>query len=163
MPDPHKSLAPIIEPVAPPATPNGPDFLAPTLAVAGLLLLLTLAAWLWRRRAPLRGLRAIARLNDPVTAAHRLAAWTARQGSQATPEWRAELERLRFGPPSAAAGETLARLCREAAVFIQDGKNDNTPSTAPPRPPPPPGERPDGHKGPGERETAIPKPLLPDR
>jgi LPXTG-motif cell wall-anchored protein len=155
MPDPHKALAPIIEPVAPPPAPAGPDILAPALAIAGLVLLLALAAWYWRRRKPLRELDAIARLNDSVMATHRLSAWAAGHGIHPTPEWRAHLERLRFGPPSPAAGETLARLCREAIVFTQDGKNGNTPSPAPPRTPP--GE------GLGEREAAIPKPKLPDR
>lgn len=114
MPDPHQVLAPLIEPVAPPALPSRPDVPLPAiLAVAGLILVLALALWLWRRGTPRRQLRRLARQPDPLQAAGQLAAWVRAQGMQPAPEWRADLERLRFAPPAADAAATLTRLCRE--------------------------------------------------
>ncbi|MDP2787044.1 MAG: hypothetical protein Q8O79_03075 [Pseudomonadota bacterium] len=119
MPDPHKTLAPLIEPMAPPALPAGPDFLLPALSIVGALLLLALAVWLWRRGTPLRKLHQIARLPDTALAAEQLAAWVRAQGIQPAPAWQAELDRLRFGPPQDDAAATLARLCQEVGCAMR--------------------------------------------
>lgn len=124
MPDPHKDLAGIIEPSAPPA-PLPADY-TPHLALAfAALLFILAAAWLWRRRAPLRALRRLARCADVPVAAAALARLMATR--QAPESWRLELERLRFARPAPEvapyatpqATATLARLCREAEGFLR--------------------------------------------
>lgn len=119
MPDPQHDIAPIIEPLAPPLPPAGPDYMLPATAVLCGLLLLVALAWHWRRRAPLRALRRIAQLPDPIAGADELAALVARQGLKPPRAWVEELEMLRFGPPAEYAGNVLARLCQGAEIFLK--------------------------------------------
>jgi hypothetical protein len=121
MPDPHKDLAEIIAPAAPPPAAAPADFALP-LALAGAAVLLALILWwLWRRRAPLRALRRLARssahLSDIPAAAAELARLTASRAAPAA--WRRDLEQLRFARPAPDAAATLARLCREAEAFVR--------------------------------------------
>jgi hypothetical protein len=119
MPDPHKDLAEIIEPAAPPVAAAPADH-TPSLALAfASLAPLLAAAWFWRRRAPLRALRRLSRAPDVAAAAAELARL---MQSRAAPQpWRRELERLRFARPAPDAAATLARLCREAEAFVRAG------------------------------------------
>lgn len=117
MPDPHKDLAEIIEPAAPPPAAAQADYPLP-LALAAAAVLLVFIAWrFWRRRAPLRALRRLASAPDAQAGAAGLARLMA---GHALPEpWRQELERLRFARPAPDAATTLARLCREAEGFLR--------------------------------------------
>lgn len=126
MADPYAILAPLVEPPLPPVpvlaaahgTPWG--LLAAALAGVGLLGLLL---WLWRRAAPQRALRRIARMPDAVQGAHALARWQHRFArAVVAPPWQQALDRLRFGPADAAARDTLQRLCAEAAGFTRTGR-----------------------------------------
>lgn len=119
MPDPQRDIAPIIEPVAPPALPAGPDYTWPVALALGGLLVLAVLAWAWRRRAPLRSLRRIARASDPIAGANALAALIARQGVTPPRVWQEELEMLRFGRPAEYARDVLARLCQGAEIFLK--------------------------------------------
>ena len=124
MPDPHKDLAPLIEPLPPPITEAGGAMpWVPAGAVVLPVLLIVLAlAWRWRRTVPLRTLRRLARSDDPVAAAGELDRLIARHTLQPAPAWHLELERLRFAHPSPEAAATLARLCREAETLIRNPK-----------------------------------------
>lgn len=116
MPDPHKALAPIIEPTPPPSLPQtASDW--PDIALVGaiFLLCLGLAFWLWRRHAPMRALYRIARHSDAHAGAAQLANWVRTQQIQPTENWQAALEHLRFAAPTADAATQLASLCREIA------------------------------------------------
>lgn len=135
MPDPLKTLAPIIEPTAPPdAVPGGHDgaILATGLAFAFLVPLAFLVRR-WRRQAPARALRRLARDSaDPRAGADALAqliGGTPAARGEGMASWHAELARLRFGPATAADRETLARLCEEAIASLQAGESGK------PRPP----------------------------
>jgi len=119
MPDPQRDIAPIIEPVSPPAAPAGPDYVLPLAVALGGLLLIAAFAWRWRRRAPLRNLRKLAQAPDPIAAANALAALVSRCGVSPPLDWQDELERLRFAPPADDAAAALARLCRSAESFLQ--------------------------------------------
>jgi hypothetical protein len=114
MPDPHKTLAPIIEPAAPPAIVEAASAW-PSMALTGLVLLVAaaLAVWFWRRRAPLRTLRRIATQTDTAVAADQLAAWMRAHKIQPAPEWQSALDQLRFGSPRPDAAARLGSLCRE--------------------------------------------------
>jgi hypothetical protein len=122
MADPHVILAPLVEPVLPPvpvaaSVPTWPLFL---LAVAaGVLLIAWLALGWWRRQAPARALRRIARGPDPAQAAQQLARWQQQYRRQAPPQWQQALDQLNFGAPAATGPDTLRRLCREAASFAR--------------------------------------------
>lgn len=124
MADPQRELAPIIEPMPPPATPGAAEAALPVVpAIAFAVLALLLAVFLfrrWRRSGPQRRLRRLARAPDPVTAAGQLAALLNRQGIVPETGWRDELERLRFGPPRADAADILARLCRDAETLLEE-------------------------------------------
>lgn len=119
MPDPQRDIAPIIEPLAPPMLPAGPDYTLPIILALGVLLLLAALAWYWRRRAPLRSLRRIAHASDPTAGADALAALMTRHGVTPPQIWQEELELLRFGPPAEYADNVLARLCQGAEVFLK--------------------------------------------
>lgn len=119
MPDPQRDIAPIIEPATPPAPPVGPDYFLPIALSVGVLLLLAAMFWFRRRHEPLRALRRLANPPDPVAAANALAALIRRCNVDPSPDWLHELERLRFGPPSADAGDRISRLCREAESLLQ--------------------------------------------
>lgn len=164
MPDPLKTLAPIIEPVAPPdAASAGHDG---ALMAGGLvflfLVLLALLIRRWRRRAPLRALRRLALDSaDPRAGANALAhlidALDPARVRELTP-WRAELDRLRFAPSSPADGETLARLCEEAVVFIQTWEAGKSFIPALKRTPP--------HRvgeGPGDKASSVAENQTPHR
>jgi hypothetical protein len=84
------------------------------LAGVGLLLVAGGVYWQWRRKAPLRSLRRIARNADARAGAAELARWQARHWPQAPQDWLQALERLRFGPPGADARAVLQRQCAEA-------------------------------------------------
>lgn len=119
MPDPHKDLAPLIEPLPPPIAEAGGAMAwvtAGAVVLPALLIALALAWW-WRRNTSLRTLRRLARSDDPVAAAGELERLMDRHALQADPAWRLELERLRFARPGPEAAATLARLCREAEAF----------------------------------------------
>jgi hypothetical protein len=117
MPDPHQDLAEIIEPAAPPTAATQADFALP-LALAGAAVLVLLAFWwFWRRRAPLRALRRLARSPDVPAAAAELARLM--EARTAPAAWRLELECLRFARPAPDAAATLARLCREAEHIVR--------------------------------------------
>jgi hypothetical protein len=159
MPDPQKTLAPIIEPLAPPllpqAAPAWPEVLLTGLIV---VLFIALAFWLWRRGAALRALHRIARVSDARAGADQLADWVRACKIQPAPEWQAALERLRFGPPQPEMHQALVHLCREASLFFHNLKRIEAPSPALPRTPPPlAGE------GLGEREVSASKPDWHDR
>lgn len=120
MPDPHKDLAAIIEPAAPPPAASfatSADYPLP-LALAAAAVLLVFIAWrFWRRRAPLRALRRLASAPDAQAGAAGLARLMA---GRVVPEpWRQDLERLRFARPAPDAATTLARLCREAEGLLR--------------------------------------------
>lgn len=119
MPDPQRDIAPIIEPAAPPMPQAAPDYsLALAIAAGGLLL----AAWLywrWRRRAPLRALRGISQISDPIAGSHVLAVLMREYGNEAPQAWQEELDQLRFGPPQENAGAALARLCKDAESMLR--------------------------------------------
>lgn len=122
MADPHVILAPIVEPLLPPLPVVTPAVALPLpwLAALGMTLLIAaLVLWWWRRRAPLRALRRLCRLGDPLQAAQQLAQWPARYRRVAPAHWLQALEQLRFGPPQAEARDTLLRLCREASTFAR--------------------------------------------
>lgn len=117
MPDPHKDLAGIIEPVAPPAVAARADH-APLFLPAAAVVLLVVIVWrFWRRRAPLRALRRLARSPDTLAGAAGLARLM--QGRALPESWRIDLERLRFARPTPDAATTLARLCREAEGLLR--------------------------------------------
>lgn len=119
MPDPQRDIAPIIEPAAPPAAPVPPDHtLAIALAVGGLLLALAAYRY-WRRRAPLRALRRVAKTADPVAGADALAALIASRGISPPAFWQEELELLRFGPPVEDADAMLSQLCQGAESLLR--------------------------------------------
>ncbi len=123
MADPHQLLAPLIEPPLP-AVPVPPEpSLAVLYPVMGLVLLLALAisvaVWLWRRGAPERALGRIARLSDPVQAAHQLAKLLGKQAIQPPPSWQEALERVRFAEPATEHRDTVARLCAQARSFLK--------------------------------------------
>lgn len=127
MPDPHKDLAPIIEP-APPPTPAGePSYaLAMGLALAGIVIVAA-AAWWWRRRRPLRTLRQLTALAESGKGevrdlADRLATLLPQFKRAPDPEWLDALQRLRFGPPHDDAQAIFARLCREAQAYLCAGR-----------------------------------------
>jgi HAMP domain-containing protein len=118
----HQVLAPLIEP--PLSNGTVTEVAAPMLlwvVAAGILLalLLLVTAWLWRRRAPVRALKRIARQSDPIQAAHQLAQLVKQLGKPAPNDWLATLAHVRFGPPAAEHAATLPRLCAEAHEFIQ--------------------------------------------
>ncbi len=120
MPDPHKDLAAIIEPSAPPAAASfatSADYLLPLALTAAAVLLVVVAWWFWRRHAPLRALRRLARAKDVHAAAAELARLM--EGRAVPESWRMELERLRFARSEPDAATTLARLCREAEGFLR--------------------------------------------
>jgi hypothetical protein len=128
MADPRQLLAPLIEPPLPLASPVPvlPSATAwPAVFVVGAVLLAALAmvaAWLlWRRGAPRRAVRRIARMDNPVQAAHALAALVREQGLPATGAWREALDRVRFGAPEAGHTKTMARLCTEALTLLTPG------------------------------------------
>jgi len=115
MPDPHKDLAEIIEPATQAAAGSGSDYLLP-LALACVVLVLGLA-WFWRRRAPLRALRRLARAAEVQAGADALARLLENRAAPAA--WRRELDRLRFARQEPDAAEMLERLCREAEGFLR--------------------------------------------
>lgn len=117
MPDPHKDLAEIIEPAAPPAAVAPADYLLPLALTITAVLLVFIAWWFWRRRAPLRTVRRLARATDVQAGAAELARLMA--GRAAPESWRMELGRLRFARPEPDAATTLVRLCREAEGFLR--------------------------------------------
>lgn len=128
MADPRQLLAPLIEPPLPlaspvPVLPSATVW--PVLFVAGAVLLAALAmvaAWLlWRRGAPRRAVRRMARMDNPVQAAHALAALARERGLPATGAWRDALDRVRFGAPEAGHAKTMARLCAEALTLLTPG------------------------------------------
>lgn len=122
MADPHIILAPLVEPPLPPVPVAAPSMVPPLPMVAALavaIILATLLFWGWRHRAPQRALRRIARLPDPVQAAHQLAQWQPRHRRLAPSDWLQALEQLRFGPPAAEQPATLARLCAAAQTFTR--------------------------------------------
>ncbi len=94
----------------------------PVLFVVGAVLLAALTmvvAWLlWRRSAPRRALRRMARMDNPVQAAHQLASLVRERGLPATNAWRDALDRVRFGSPAAEHAETMARLCAETRALL---------------------------------------------
>ena len=121
MADPHQLLAPLIEPPLPAVLVPPESSLAvlyPVMGLVGLVLLLALAlglaGWLWRRRAPQRALERIARLNDPLQAAHQLAKLMGKQTIQPPPGWQEALERVRFAEPAPEHRDSVARLCAQA-------------------------------------------------
>ncbi len=125
MADPHQLLAPLIEPPLP-GVPVPPEsswaVLYPVMGLVGLVLLLALAlwlAWLWRRRAPERALERIARLSDPVQAAHQLAKLLGTQAIPPPPSWQEALERVRFAEPATEHRDSVARLCAQARPFLK--------------------------------------------
>ncbi|MDO9224569.1 MAG: hypothetical protein Q8M09_19130 [Pseudomonadota bacterium] len=119
MPDPHQDLAAIIEPAAPPAAAARTDY-APLFLLAATVVLLVVIVWrFWRRRAPLRALRRLARSPDTQAGAAGLAHLM--EGRALPESWRMELEQLRFARPTADAATTLARLCREAEGLLRAG------------------------------------------
>ncbi|MDD5390418.1 MAG: hypothetical protein PHD37_13810 [Gallionellaceae bacterium] len=117
MPDPHKDLAEIIEPSAPPVAAARADYAPLFLLAAVVVLLVVIAWWFWRRRAPLRALRRLARSPDTQAGAAGLARLT--EGRAVPESWRMDLERLRFARPAPDAAATLARLCREAEGLLR--------------------------------------------
>lgn len=124
MADPHVILAPLVEPPLPPVPAAAPEATLPWLLLLGLgsaLIVLALLAWAWRRRAPQRALRRIARQADAVQGAHQLAHWQRRHAPAMSAEWQQALERLRFGPADDAAAATLQRLCAQAAQARRAG------------------------------------------
>jgi len=126
MADPHQLLAPLIEPPLP-GVPLPPESLLaglyPFMWLGGLVLPLALAlglaGWLWRRRAPQRALERIARLSDPVQAAHQLAKLLKKQAIQPPPSWQEALERVRFAEPATEHRDSVARLCAQARSFLK--------------------------------------------
>lgn len=119
MPDPQRDIAPIIEPLAPPTAPAGPDYALPFAVAIVAMLAITVLVWHWRRREPLRQLRKLAHAPDPIKSADALAALVSCYPITPTLEWQSELERLRFGSPADDAAGTLSRLCRTAESFLQ--------------------------------------------
>lgn len=120
MADPHQILAPLIEPPLPavPQTDGSTSLLV--LIVAGLALCMlagVVLGWLGHRTAPRWALHRIARMPDPVQAAHQLARLVDEQKMMPPPDWLQALERLRFGPPAAQAPALLAQLCVQAQSF----------------------------------------------
>lgn len=123
MADPYQLLAPLVEPPLPPVPlPAAAPAVSASLiigVVALFIVAVVVLYWLWRRSAPQRTLRHIARLQDPVQAAHQLARLVFRQGALPPPTWQQALDRVRFGPPSAEHPATLAQLCTEAKFFMR--------------------------------------------
>jgi hypothetical protein len=120
MADPHKDLAPIIELPAPPVAQEGMPWLAPAISLLAVLAVALLVYWQWRRRAPLRGLKKIMCMTDPVEGAHRLVGWMQRQSLQFGVEDQHVLERLRFGLPAKESGATFAQLCDAATALLRE-------------------------------------------
>ncbi len=124
MPDPLKDLAPIIEPLAPPAPAGEPGyFLAMGLALAGIVIVALAAGW-WRMRQPLRALGQLTALaesgeGEARDLADRLAALLPHFRRAPDPAWLDAMQRLRFGPPREDAQAVIARLCREAAMMLR--------------------------------------------
>lgn len=123
MADPHKILAPIVEPPLPPVPVVSPDplWLAPGfwVALSATVVLLILGVWLWRRGAAGREVRRIACMEDPVMAADALAQWVRVRNAQPSPGWQNALDRVRFGPVVEGQAQTMARLCLEAITFVK--------------------------------------------
>lgn len=122
MADPQTELAPIVEPTAPGTAPGLQDMAPVGIGAAVIALLLAIVlAWLLRRRrqAPLRRLRQLPELVDPIAAADELAALLRRHDVVPDVAWATELEALRFGPRADDARATLARLCRDAASALK--------------------------------------------
>lgn len=123
MADPHLILAPLVEPPLPPVSLPAPQPTLSWLLLLGLgiaLIVVALLAWFWRRRAPQRALRHIARQADAVQGAHQLAHWQRNHAPAMSAEWQQALERLRFGAPDAGT-TTLQRLCAEVAQARRAG------------------------------------------
>ncbi len=119
MPDPQRDLAAIIEPPPPAQAPAGPDLSMPLALGVIAALLRAVVYGYWRRQAPRRALRRLARSADPVLGARELARLLPRLPVQPDPDWLARLEALRFGRPSPDAAAILARLCAEAETRWQ--------------------------------------------
>jgi hypothetical protein len=119
MPDPHKDLAPIIEPAAPLIEYSGSPWLVPVVSLAVLLALVLLVFWQWRRRAPRRALRKLKNQSDPVTGANLLAGWMRRHDLQFDEANKQIFDRLRFGTPAEKCDATFARLCGEAEDLLR--------------------------------------------
>lgn len=119
MPDPQRDIAPIIEPAAPPLPPAGPDYILPAMLALGGLILFAVLFWHWRRRAPLRALRKIARVSDPLDGGNALAQLMASQRITPPAFWQEELDLLRFGPPAGNAAALLAQLCQGAESMLR--------------------------------------------
>jgi len=119
MPDPHKDLADIIEPALV-AAPAPPDIVLPIALTVSVVLLIAGVYWRWRRGAPLRQLRRLARNPDIPAAAAELAHMRLFPSNEV---WQQDLDCLRFAPPrtddAATDVATLARLCREAEAFLK--------------------------------------------
>lgn len=137
MADPRTELADIIVPAAPEVVATGGNpllWLAVAMACAAGI---ALAAWLWRRRRPVRGLRQVAtaveQQQETVPAlATRLDVWARmryqlpRVDSAQCPSgidpvawsgWVKALQQLRFAPPSPAGYAALAALCDTARTW----------------------------------------------
>lgn len=119
MPDPQRDIASIIEPVAPPLPPVGPDYTLLAMFALGGLMLFAVLFWHWRRRAPLRALRKIARASDPLAGGNALAELMVSQRITPPAFWQEELELLRFGPPADNAAALLAQLCEGAESMLR--------------------------------------------
>lgn len=119
MADPYVILAPLVEPPLPPWPVSAAPDSAPWWLLGGAIAIVLLVAALyarWRRAAPARALRRIARLSDARQGAHALAQWQRQHGCALPPAWQQALERLRFGAPGPQDWHTLQRLCAEAAA-----------------------------------------------
>lgn len=120
MPDPQRDISAIIEPPPPPLPPPPPDYTLPAVLALGGLIVLAVLVWFWRRRAPLRALRRIAKATDPVAGANALAILIASQRVTPPAFWEEELELLRFGPPAEDAQAMLTQLCQGADSMLRN-------------------------------------------
>jgi len=119
MPDPHKDLAPVIEPLAPPPTHSiATDWLPWGGSLALALAAGLLALWWYRRHAPVKALRRLSRSDDPRAGADALAQLVRRYKLRPDAAWQADLERLRFARPGEHAPGELARLCQAAQDML---------------------------------------------